>query len=83
MKNRIEHILKLVFRIMCTRIDRHRVKCVAGCMCGVCECYNITSFPCRYRQKAGFAGLWEPATLAQAGFGDAYTPANETADGTT
>ena len=24
-----------------------------------------TSFPCRYRQKAGFAGPWEPATLTR------------------
>ena len=24
-----------------------------------------TSFPSRYRQKAGFAGLWEPATLTR------------------
>ena len=32
--------------------------------------YSITKFPCRYRQKAGFAGShfagpWEPATLTR------------------
>ena len=25
----------------------------------------FTSFPCRYRQKAGFAGPWEPATFTR------------------
>ena len=25
----------------------------------------FTSFPCRYRQKAGFAGPWEPATFVR------------------
>ena len=49
-----------------------------------------TSFPCQYREKAGFAGPWKPAMLrtrytpARAGFaGNAYTPANEAADRTT
>ena len=41
--------------------------------------YCITSFPCRYWQKAGFAGnAYMPARASFVG--DAYTPANETAD---
>ena len=39
-----------------------------------------TSFPCRYRQKAGFAGPWEPATFTRWREPASYTPANETAD---
>ena len=27
--------------------------------------YEFTSFLCRYLQKAGFAGPWEPATLTR------------------
>ena len=36
-----------------------------------------TSFPCRYRQTAGFAGPWKTATLTRR---YAHTPANEKAD---
>ena len=36
--------------------------------------------PCRYRQKAGFAVSWEPATLARRRERASNTPANETAD---
>ena len=49
----------------------------------------MTSFSCRYRQKAGFAGPWELATRARRGEPaspvtriQSYTPTNETADGT-
>ena len=46
--------------------------------------YPLTSFPCRYWQKAGFAGprvAGNAYTPARADFaGDAYTLANETAD---
>ena len=44
---------------------------------------NSTSFPCRYSQKAGFVCPWETATRTYKLTRTAYTPADETADGTT
>ena len=47
----------------------------------VCIGYIVTSFPCRYRQKAGFAGPWEHADKSR--LCRQHTPANEAADSTT
>ena len=42
-----------------------------------------TRFPCRCRQKKGFADPWEPATFQRRQELATHTPANEAADGAT